>query len=147
MLEIIPSPREFSETGGTSDVRTVDLPKECPFDWDVMFELWGESGGYADGTVGSLSFEKADGLGNEEYTFSITQERITIGHSSPAGAYYGFVTLCELMKVHRAAVPCVDITDGPRMPVRAITDDISRGQISTLDDFKSIVKRLSLFKI
>jgi hypothetical protein len=147
MLGIVPSPREVTGKEGTSDVRDVGLPKDCPFGWDVMFELWGESGGRSDGKGGELSFDETGGLGDEGYTLSISPGRAGIGFSAPRGAYYGFVTLCELMKLHGPRVPCVEIKDGPRMPVRAVTDDISRGQISTLANFKSIIKRLSLFKI
>jgi hypothetical protein len=38
------------------------------------------------------------------------------------------------------------IHDKPTMPVRGFSDDISRGQISTMENFKDIIRRLSYVK-
>lgn len=40
----------------------------------------------------------------------------------------------------------VTICDKPSMPLRGISDDIARGQISTLENFKDIVRRMSYVK-
>lgn len=149
-LGILPTPREAVLPGGTADVRRLALPGESPFDRQVMAELWAECGGLPGGGVGgggALVFLPEKGLGPEGYTLSISPRGARVGHSSPAGAYYGFVTLCELMRVHGERVPCAEIQDGPRLPLRGATDDISRGQISTLENFKSIVRRMSFLKL
>ena len=65
------------------------------------------------------------------------------------GAYYGIVTLTQLIyfekkaQVLAAAVPIVTIWDWPQYQVRGLVDDISRGQRPTLDNFKFFIRFLS----
>ena len=44
-------------------------------------------------------------------------------------------------------MPAVAIRDWPLQPIRGITDDISRGQVSTMDNFKKIVRFLARYKL
>lgn len=39
------------------------------------------------------------------------------------------------------------IVDYPAFPIRGISDDIARGQVSTLDDFKNIIRRIARYKM
>ncbi len=144
---IIPSPSKLLREKGSLEARRLRLPEDCPFSRQVMVELWTDAGGYPNGPGGSLIFRQVSGLGKEEYALTTGVENVEISFSSPNGAYYGFVTLTEMMKMGAGSVPCARIEDKPVLPLRAITDDISRGQISTLANFKSIIKRMSLFKL
>ncbi len=87
-------------------------------------------------------------LGDEGYFLDVTAKGVYItGRSSP-GLYYGVMTLLQLLEPENggAAVPGLSITDYPSFKLRGISDDISRGQVSTLDDFKHIVRRLAFYK-
>src|SRR6185437_12445418 len=44
-------------------------------------------------------------------------------------------------------LPCLEIADGPALEWRGVSDDISRGQMSTIDDFVAIVRELAYYKL
>lgn len=101
------------------------------------------------------SFIKAENLRftpemeDEGYVLDVSPERIIIAAPKAAGRLYGVETLLQLLSLNeeRADVPGVSIRDWPRIKTRGILDDISRGQVSTSDDFNRIVKTLARFKL
>jgi hypothetical protein len=80
------------------------------------------------------------------YTLDIRPDSIVVSAPSSAGRYYGVQTLRQLMRTHRASLPILHIRDYPQLEWRGISDDISRGQISTLDDFTKIIRDLAFYK-
>lgn len=44
-------------------------------------------------------------------------------------------------------IPGVSIRDWPQQKIRGITDDLSRGQVSTMENFKKIIHFLSRHKL
>ena len=87
-----------------------------------------------------------DSLGTEEYKLSVTDKGVLITASAPNGAYYALVTLSQLFRLNNGSICLLEIEDKPTMPLRGISDDISRGQVSTLQNFKDIIRRMSLVK-
>ena len=85
-------------------------------------------------------------LGAEEYKLRVAADRIEITASAPNGVYYGLVTLSQLFALNDGMICSLEIIDRPTMPLRGISDDISRGQVSTLQNFKDILRRMSLVK-
>lgn len=82
------------------------------------------------------------------YTLDITGERIVISGATAQGRFYGAQTLRQLMRAHPDGVlPCLRIRDWPAMAWRGVSDDISRGQVSTLADFKDIIRQLACYKV
>lgn len=82
------------------------------------------------------------------YRLEITPRRILIEGASPAGRFYGLETLHQLLRAHPdGAVPCLQIEDYPSLRWRGVSDDISRGQMSTLAGFKAIVRSLAYYKL
>jgi len=146
MTSIIPSPQKLHYLSGSIKPSSIQLPQECPFEHDVMLELWQEAGQRTDGDKIPLVFRHTAGIKKEAYRLVITENSIEIIYSTPPGAYYGFVTLTELIRHSPVNLQCVEIEDYPVMSVRGVTDDISRGQIPSLSGFKNIIKRLSLLK-
>ena len=62
------------------------------------------------------------------------------------GLYWGLVTL-EQMLDGGCELPCAHIVDWPEFRLRGHHDDISRKQVSKLDDFCRIIRKLSGYKI
>ncbi len=62
------------------------------------------------------------------------------------GLYWGLVTL-EQMLDGGAALPCAQVVDWPEFRLRGHHDDISRKQVSKLEDFCRIIRKLSSYKI
>lgn len=89
-----------------------------------------------------------DSLGNEGYIVHITPARIIIAAKTGTGIFYGAQTLRQLIRAHatKNTVPCLTITDWPRLRYRGVMLDISRGPIPTMAYLKEIVGTLAEYK-
>lgn len=88
------------------------------------------------------------GMTDEGYYLNISKDGISIKSSTPRGMYYGAMSLIQLLeKVENKKLEGVNIIDWPDMKVRGISDDISRGQVSTLDNFKKIIEHIARYKM
>jgi hexosaminidase len=85
----------------------------------------------------------------EGYRIVIDAERIRIEAVNPQGIFYGAQTLVQLFQDAGASktLKAQEIIDYPNMDVRAVSDDISRGQISNLQNFKKIIQNLAHYKL
>lgn len=81
--------------------------------------------------------EKADGtIGAEGYQLSVGLKQVTIRANKPAGLFYGVQTLLQLLpkeieskeevKGIKWTMPCVEITDYPRLGWRGLMFDVAR---------------------
>ncbi|MBZ0199728.1 MAG: beta-N-acetylhexosaminidase, partial [Ignavibacteriaceae bacterium] len=76
------------------------------------------------------------------------KKEITIEALTPRGLFYGAMSLIQLLeKAADKKLPLLKIVDSPDMNVRGISDDISRGQVSTLDNFKKIIQHIARYKM
>ncbi len=75
----------------------------------------------------------------------IDAESVTLAGSDQRGVLYALITLEQLLD-HPGGLPQVEIVDWPVIPIRYHHDDISRKQISTVEDFKRILGRLVRYK-
>lgn len=82
----------------------------------------------------------------EAYTLKIENKEITISAKTPKGIFFGVQSLIQLLENHKS-IPLCKIIDFPDMQIRGISDDISRGQVSTLDNFKKIISFISKYKM
>lgn len=86
----------------------------------------------------------------EAYLLSIEKNRIAILANNSQGAFYGLMSLIQILQVDDSKRIFIDgclIVDYPAFPLRGISDDIARGQVSTLDDFKKIIKMIARYKL
>jgi hypothetical protein len=85
----------------------------------------------------------------EGYLLDVEPSGIFIVAESEAGKFYGVMSLLQLMRRDKRSVvvPAVTIHDFPSEKMRGISDDISRGQISTLENFKKIIRMLARYKL
>ena len=61
---------------------------------------------------------------------------------------HGVMSLIQLIEQSDdQAISCFELTDYPDMRVRGISDDISRGQVSTPENFRRIIKFLARYKM
>ncbi len=85
---------------------------------------------------------------DQGYLFSISKKGIRIESPSARGVFYGAMSLLQLLdKTSSGNLPVLSITDWPDMKVRGISDDISRGQVSTLANFEKIIREISRYKM
>ena len=83
---------------------------------------------------------------DEAYILEITEKSVTITFGTKRGRYYAAMTICQLID-DDGNLPCLHIEDNPDYQIRGIMDDISRGQTSTMDNFKKIIRFCSRMKI
>lgn len=85
----------------------------------------------------------------EGYLLGVEGKGITIIGASARGRYYGIMSLIQLIEREKRSVtvPFVTIRDWPQYGMRGITDDLSRGQVSTVDNFKKIIRFLAAHKL
>jgi len=83
------------------------------------------------------------------YILSAKDRHVQIFSKTHTGIFYGVTTLLQLIEKEKAGytIPEVTIADYPSMRVRGISDDISRGQISTFENFKVIIRFLAMYKM
>ncbi|MFZ4620342.1 MAG: glycoside hydrolase family 20 zincin-like fold domain-containing protein [Bacteroidota bacterium] len=85
----------------------------------------------------------------EGYFLDVDAKGIIIIAESEKGLMYGVMSLLQMMRLDKRSVvvPGATISDFPLQKIRGITDDISRGQISTLENFKKIVRFCARYKM
>ncbi|MFX0098382.1 MAG: glycoside hydrolase family 20 zincin-like fold domain-containing protein [Candidatus Hodarchaeota archaeon] len=92
--------------------------------------------------VDKIPLEKS----REAYRLTVAKEGIEIAAWSMHGAYYGLITLTQMLQTNpegSLSCPAVVIHDYPQYFVRGLVDDISRGQRPTVDNFKKFIRFLS----
>lgn len=88
-------------------------------------------------------------LGDEGYLLIVTANQIIVAGQTEAGTFYALQTLKQLVRGDgaEAFVPGVQITDWPAMRWRAVSDDISRGPVPTVDYVKRQLRTFAAFKL
>ena len=97
--------------------------------WDVCFEM-----------------NKEPFLGKEGYHIIITPEHLSIRASSPVGHVWAIRTLQQIMRTHNGSVPCGEIIDFPRYPVRGFILDAGRLPY-TLPQLRDVINAMSWYKM
>jgi hexosaminidase len=81
------------------------------------------------------------------YRLSITPSQIQVTASDAAGAFYGVMTLRQLLRQNLGALPACEIEDQPDFATRGVMLDISRDKVPTLETLFGLVDQLAEWKI
>ncbi len=86
---------------------------------------------------------------DEGYLLSVSRDQVVVAGKTAAGTFYGLQTLKQLVRGDGAGalIPAVKIVDWPTMRWRAVSDDISRGPVPTLDYIKRQIRTEAFFKL
>jgi len=91
----------------------------------------------------------------EGYILNIEKKEIIIQAASLNGLFYGFQSLRQIIlgasqfkseNLEGFILPQLNIVDWPCMKIRGIADDISRGQVPTIESAKHFIRDISRFK-
>ncbi|HYH57057.1 MAG TPA: beta-N-acetylhexosaminidase, partial [Anseongella sp.] len=99
-----------------------------------------------------IRIEKGGSLPAEGYELSVQPGRIVLKAASPAGAFWGFQTLRQLLPAGAEnsetalRVPCVEIKDAPRFAYRGLHLDVAR-HMFPLEFIKKYIDLMSLYKL
>ena len=141
-LCLIPLPKKILITDERTIVRKADLRlsdalRNYVKKADEVFDACGDT---------EITLAVRPSLKKEEYRLWVSGSGVEIASSTPNGAYYALLTLAQLFTLNSGEICCLEIEDEPDMPLRGISDDISRGQVSTFENYKDIIRRLSYVK-
>ena len=100
----------------------------------------------AKSSVGELLLAKDPSLGDEAYRLRIASEGIRIEGGSPAGVFYGFQTLRQLLAQYGTTLPLMRIEDAPAFAYRGAMLDCCR-HFFTVEEVKAFLDLLALHKI
>ncbi len=81
------------------------------------------------------------------YQLAITPRKIYIVAGSAAGAFYGGLTLLQIIEQCGGNVPLLRINDWPDFPNRGVMLDISRDKVPTMETLFNLVDKLASWKI
>ena len=93
--------------------------------------------------------ERPATLNDEGYVLLVSPNEVVVAGSTTAGTFYGLQTLKQLVRGEGAGafIPSVKIIDWPAMRWRAVSDDISRGPVPTVDYIKRQIRTEAFFKL
>lgn len=156
----------YLTTGDSKDVEAdkyaaEQLAAEFEESWGISVAVEGRD--TAGGVTAEIAFLRSGmripvqggtGAGNAPsgaYTITVAPDSsVRLVADTAAGRYYAVQTLRQLVRASGAdgsrALPNCVIEDWPALEWRGLSDDISRGQVSTLEDFLSIIRRLGYYK-
>lgn len=88
-------------------------------------------------------------LTDEGYLLTVSGKQVVVAGKTPTGTFYGLQTLKQLVRGQGASalVPGVNIADWPTMRWRAVSDDISRGPVPTVEYIKRQIRTEAFFKL
>ncbi|CAN5470578.1 family 20 glycosylhydrolase [soil metagenome] len=102
-----------------------------------------------------LNKQPDNSIGKEGYHLNVSPVQITISANTPAGIFYGVQSLMqlfpkeiesnELVKSVQWQIPCVSITDYPRLGWRGLMFDVSR-HFFTKQEVKDFIDNMSRYK-
>ncbi|MBI5669248.1 MAG: family 20 glycosylhydrolase [Chloroflexi bacterium] len=81
------------------------------------------------------------------YRLTIAPGGITLQAHDEAGAFYGIITLIQVLQQFGADLPVLVIEDWPNFPNRGVMLDISRDKVPTMDTLYDLVDRLASWKV
>jgi hexosaminidase len=88
-------------------------------------------------------------LTDEGYVLSVGLHEVVVAGKTTAGTFYGLQTVKQLVRgeAANAFIPLMKIADWPTMRWRAVSDDISRGPVPTVDYIKRQIRTEAFFKL
>jgi hexosaminidase len=139
LQKIIPTPLNYQENSGNFVItNAVNIVSDPLFEKEKAYFITGLEkllGSKIKSTSSGkkIIFRKVDSLGAEAYKLFITPEAMTISASTTAGLFYGIQSFKTAVSGQywanpqaNISVPCLDVTDEPRFPYRAVMLDVAR---------------------
>jgi hexosaminidase len=138
---VIPAPAEVTPGSGSFRIDSTIVMRVPPRDRDAaaaahyLADLWTRTNGLtlavragAAAAGPTIEFRRRGGFRPEAYGIEVTPQRITVSAGSPAGLFYGAVTLWQLLPAgtKSGAIAAQTIVDAPRYPWRGLMLDSAR---------------------
>ncbi len=83
----------------------------------------------------------------EAYYLEVAPGKIRLAAFDAAGLFMGVQTLRQLIRQGKTVIPCMTVSDHPKISARGYYLDVTRGRIPKLEELKKFVEKLSFYKI
>jgi hexosaminidase len=159
---IIPTPQQLELSGqefqlsAKVDYFLVGDPQNLIMGRDILSEALSDLADVSTKNIMTIILEKEENFKidnlsaeqlSEAYSLDISPEKILIRAGTDKGLFYGLMSVTQLVKASNdASIPTLKILDYPDMTWRGISDDFSRGQVSTMENFETILRFLGEVK-
>ena len=138
---------DFSEPDDVYSAELLADEVKSAFGWKWEIVKFTPEKDYVMFTTYALKGDEPELFKEQGYILRIDPGRITIEAPSAVGRFYAVQTLRQLLRTaHAPSLPQLLIKDYPALQWRGISDDISRGQVSHIDDFLHIIRQLAFYK-
>jgi hexosaminidase len=95
----------------------------------------------------TIALDPDQGIPKQGYRLRISDDGIDLVAGDAAGAFYGVMTLAQMLRQCEGALPAGEIEDSPDFPARGVMLDISRSKVPTLETLFDLVDMFSGWKI
>ncbi len=159
-LNFLPVPRSVSLSGGTLELHSglialaadpaADLRPAGLWAQAALQQYAGIDGEIVGGTNNSavVTISLGGGSGHAQgYHLSVAADGIRILGDDAAGAFYGVMTLKQLLQTQGSTLPLLEIEDYPDFPARGVMYDISRDKVPTMETLYRLIDWLAALKI
>lgn len=86
-------------------------------------------------------------LKEEGYRLTIDDNNVTIEYKTARGAFYGMMTLNQMLDNNDKVLPYLTLTDWPDYPTRGYMLDIGRNKVPKLSEIEHLIDKLAAMKI
>src|SRR5215218_2518210 len=164
-LILLPKPRSvvartgaYGLTGGSRITCRGDTAALFPIARRLQQALWenqqvgwtlraGEPGTDGSRSGATITLATDQGIPAQGYRMRIDDDGIDLVAGDAAGAFYGVMTLVQMLRQSEGALPAGEIEDSPDFPSRGVMLDISRSKVPTLQTLFDLVDLFSGWKI
>jgi hexosaminidase len=102
---------------------------------------------YSSRSALTITLAPDQGILAQGYRLRIADDGIDLVAGDAAGAFYGVMTLVQMLRQCEGDLPAGEISDSPDFPSRGVMLDISRSKVPTLETLFSLVDLFSGWKI
>ena len=156
-ISLIPYPTKLQSTEGFFTLTNIFVHSEFSdnFNSIIVNQLKDKSTlecSISDFTKANINIYKASSYkeynleNKESYCLSITENNVSIYSLEENGAFYGVITLCQLLLSYKNEIPCLFIYDNPAFEWRGFLLDTSRS-FYTVDFIKKIIDLCAFHKL
>jgi len=118
--------------------------------WDTRRVDWSLGAGSAENDRrrgATITLAPQERIPAQGYRLHITPTHIHLTASDEAGAFYGVMTLTQLLRQIEGSLPAGEIEDHPDFASRGVMLDVSRSKVPTLETLFDLVDMFSEWKI
>jgi hypothetical protein len=159
-LVFLPRPRSATPAAGEFMLRpdttltlSGDLRTLLPIGRRLQVAVWETQGlrwelRAGDAEVGPvIRLDPGCELPDQGYALHIDGSRLELTAADPAGAFYGVMTLTQMLRQCERSLPAGTIEDYPDFPTRGVMLDISRDKVPKLETLYGLIDMLAEWKV